>query len=343
MRSHLRTLLVVGLAVALLAWFLRHADLAGVWAEISRGRISYLVLALVTTMCTYALRSLRWQYLLAGLGPTHFSNAFRATVIGFAASFLLPARAGEFLRPYLLARHEGLSATATFATVVLERVLDAVTVLLLFAVFLLTVDPSVSGADPVVFRAVKAGGLGVAAFTAATLAVFFFLAGHPVALGRLSSLVERVLPRRLAGLAARLGQTFAEGLAVVRRPRQLLVVMLWSLPLWLSIAAGIWLVSRAFHIEVSYVGSFVLMTVLVVGVAVPTPGSVGGFHEAYRIGATAFFLAPNDRAVGAAIVLHAISFVPVTILGIVFMIREGLTLGRMRRLADGPGAEEAEK
>ena len=59
-------------------------------------------------MLTYALRALRWQYLLAGLGPTRFSVAFRATVIGFAASFLLPARAGEFLRPYLLAKNEKL-------------------------------------------------------------------------------------------------------------------------------------------------------------------------------------------------------------------------------------------
>ena len=83
------------------------------------------------------------------------------------------------------------------------------------------------------------------------------------------------------------------------------------------------------------------MALLVVGVAVPTPGAVGGFHEFYQIGATSFFGAPNDRAVGAAIVLHAISFVPVTVLGIVFMAQEGLSLGRMRGLADLAGAEEA--
>jgi hypothetical protein len=76
------------------------------------------------------------------------------------------------------------------------------------------------------------------------------------------------------------------------------------------------------------------MTVLVVGVAVPTPGAVGGFHLAYQIAAEVFFGAPADRAVGAAIVLHAISFVPVTLLGIYFMAREGLTLSGARRLAE---------
>ncbi len=177
--------------------------------------------------------------------------------------------------------------------------------------------------------------------TAAVLVVFFFLAGHPEKLGRASLRIEAILPERVAHKIAGLVQTFAEGLAVIRRPQQLLMVMLWSVPLWLSIAMGIWLVTRAFHIDCSFVGSFLTMTILVVGVAVPTPGAVGGFHEAYRIAVTSFFGAQNDTAVGAAIVLHAISFVPVTIAGIAFMAREGLTLGRMRRLAEGAGAEEA--
>jgi hypothetical protein len=75
-------------------------------------------------------------------------------------------------------------------------------------------------------------------------------------------------------------------------------------------------------------------TLLVVGVAMPTPGAIGGFHAMYQITVTKFFGVPVDRAVGAAIVLHAISFVPVTLLGIVFMAREGLSLARMRKMAE---------
>ena len=155
-----------------------------------------------------------------------------------------------------------------------------VTVLILFACFLLLADPGTANADPGVFRAIKVGGLSVAAVTAVVLVVFFVLAGHPAALGRAALRVERILPERLARLVARLAETFAEGLAAVRHPQHLAMVLLWSFPLWLSIAAGIWLVARAFAIEVTYLGSFLLMTLLVVGVAVPTPGAVGGFHEA---------------------------------------------------------------
>jgi glycosyltransferase 2 family protein len=342
MRTHLRTVIVVALALALLAWFLRGADLGLVWAELSHGRVDLLLLAVVMTMSTYALRALRWQYLLAGLGRTRFLVAFRATVIGFAASFLLPARAGEFLRPYVLAKNEHLSGTAAFATVVLERVFDMATVLVFFAFFVWTADPALARTDPGLFRAVQVGGLTAAAGTLVILALFFFLAGQPETIGRWSLKIEARLPARLAKMVDGLAQTFVVGLGAVRRPQQLLLVFAWSFPLWLSIAAGIWLVSRAFAVDVPFSGAFLVMTLLVVGVAVPTPGSIGGFHKFYQIAVTSFYHASTEKAIGAAIVLHAVSFVPVTLLGIVFMLKEGLTLGRMRTLASEHGAAEEE-
>ena len=334
MRPRVRTVLVLLLTFGLLAFFLRNADFAAVWGETRRARPLLLLAAVIVTGLTYALRALRWQYLLAPLGHTRFSNAFRATVIGFAATFLLPARAGEVIRPYLLARREGLHATAAFATIILERLLDLVTVLFLFAAFVLTVDPgTLSAVDDASLGRVKYGGLLAAAAAGAALAVAFLAAGHPERLGRWALGVERILPARLARAVAHFVESFSLGLAVMRQPRRLVVSLVLSVPLWLSIAAGIWLTSLAFHMTLPYMGSFLVMTILVVGVAMPTPGAVGGFHAAYQIAVTTFFGAPTDRAVGAAIVLHAISFLPVTLLGLVFMAREGLTLGGARALA----------
>ncbi len=85
---------------------------------------------------TYIVRAWRWQALLQPIGHARFRTAFRTTVIGFAATFLLPARVGEVLRPYLLARTEGLTFTATFATIIIERLLDVATVVFLFALAL---------------------------------------------------------------------------------------------------------------------------------------------------------------------------------------------------------------
>src|SRR4029077_3214782 len=101
------------------------------------------------------IRSWRWQYLLEPLGPTRFVNAFRATVVGFAASSVLPARAGEVIRPYFLARHERMSATGAFATIVLERLLDTITVLVLLASYVFVFGRGLGVANPVAFEAVK--------------------------------------------------------------------------------------------------------------------------------------------------------------------------------------------
>jgi uncharacterized protein (TIRG00374 family) len=333
MPSRVRTVLILLLTFGLLWFFLRHANMAQVWGEMRRARPMLLVAALLVTVVTYVLRALRWQYLLAPLGHTHFATAFRATVIGFAASFLLPARAGEVIRPFLLARREGLPATAAFATIIIERLLDLVTVVVLFAFFVLAADPASMSAAPGALNKVKLGGLIAVAGAAAALAIAFVAAGHPERLGQWALRIERVLPARLARVVASFVETFTQGLGVMRQPRRLLVSLLLSVPLWLSIGAGIWLTSLAFHITFPYMGSFLVMIILVVGVAMPTPGAVGGFHAAYQIAVQSFFGAPDDRAIGAAIVLHGVSFLPATLLGLVFMAREGLSLSRAQALA----------
>ena len=333
MSSRVRAALVLVLTAGLLAFFLRGVDPGTVWAEARRANPFLLVAAILTVLVTYAIRAFRWQYLLAPIGPTRFTTAFQTTVIGFAASFLLPARAGEVLRPYLLARREQLPPTAAFATIILERLLDLMTVLLLFGVFVLAVDPATLSGEPALYARVKTGGLLAAAASIAGLLVLFALAGHPERLGRVALKVERVLPERLARAVAGFVESFAQGLAVMRQPGRLLVSLMLSLPLWLSIAAGIWMTSRAFHMTFGYLGSFLVMTLLVVGVAVPTPGGIGGFHAAYAFAVTRLFGATQEQAVACAIVLHAVSFVPVTLLGLVIMAQQGLSLGRMRAMA----------
>ncbi|MFP5380276.1 MAG: lysylphosphatidylglycerol synthase transmembrane domain-containing protein, partial [Vicinamibacteria bacterium] len=181
MRSAIRNLLVTALAVGLLAWFLRGADFGRVWAEMRGARVDLLAASALVVVLSYAMRAHRWQYLLAPIGAVRLRTAFRTTVIGLALSVVLPARAGEFLRPYLLARQEGLSATAAFATVVFERVLDLLAVLILLAWYLAAFDPGLATVNPALFRAVQVGGLTMGALGLAGLAVLALLAGTPSA------------------------------------------------------------------------------------------------------------------------------------------------------------------
>jgi len=335
----LRTVTVSLLAIVLFGWFLRHANLGDVWAQVRRARVDLLAGGLVSILLSYAMRARRWQCLLDPIGPTRFRTAFRSTIIGFAALGVLPARAGDVLRPYLLAKRDGLSLSPTFATIVMERVLDLIAVLVLLAVFVW----GVAGPDtlpPALIRPIELSAAAAAALALVLMVLMWVLATHPERFGRLVFSAARVLPPAMADRLAGLARSFSGGFAVAREPRALAVSLAWSVPLWVVISAEAWFVTVAFGIDMPFSGSFLLQALLVIGVAVPTPGAVGSFHEAYRIGVTTFFGAPNDAAVAAAIVTHAIGWVPVILVGLVFMVQDGLSLGGLRTMAGAASEKE---
>ena len=332
-RARWQPLLILAVTAALLWLFFRNVNLVQTWRAVTHAQPLLILAAVGMTFVTYTLRARRWQALLKPIGHARYSAVLRMTVIGFMGNFLLPARAGEVLRAYLLAREEGLSAPSTFATVIVERLLDTVTVLLLFAISLPLLGVEVG-------RDVEIAGIVAGAGSVGALVVLVLVAGHPERLGRWAARLERWLPARLAGVVGQLVQTFAEGFAVMRHPSHLAAAVLWSVPVWLSIAVGILLTSHAFDLTLSFVGSFLVVGYLAVGVSVPTPGGTGGFHYFYLIAMTRFFGADQDVAAAAAIILHAISFVPVTIAGLIFMWRDGLTLGRLKTMrAEAKAAE----
>ena len=228
---------------------------------------------------------------------------------------MLPARAGELIRPYLLARQESLSVTATFATIIIERLLDAITCVILLASFVLLFDPGMDRADRTLYSLLEVGAVTVGSLALLALGGMFFAARDPQAVGRWAFKLEHLLPGRVTHALAAVLLRFAEGLAVVRTPKRLLVALLLSFPLWLTIALGLWLVIKAFGIDMPFTGTFLLIALLIVGVSVPTPGAVGGFEAAIQIGLTSFYGVPNDRAVGSALVLHIVSLLPVVALG----------------------------
>jgi uncharacterized protein (TIRG00374 family) len=333
-RRTLRAAAIIGLTALLLWWAFKDIDLGQAWQRTLEAKWGWIVAAIVVTIQTYVLRAWRWRILLAPIGRASFRAAFRTTVIGFAANLLLPARAGEVLRPYLLSRTEPIGAATGFATVIVERLLDLVTVLLLFGGAMLF-----SGVE--VDEAVARVGMMAAAIAVATLGVLALLAGHPERLGRWADVLAARLPQRAAVVVGHLVRTLAEGLRVLRSPGHFAAAILWSFPLWLSIAAGIVLTSWAFDLRLSLVGSFLVLGPLTLGVMAPTPGAAGGFHAGYLFAMREFFHVTDDALGGAAIVLHLVSFVPVTLLGLVYMWQDGLTLGGLQGLRKD--AEVAER
>jgi uncharacterized protein (TIRG00374 family) len=340
-----RTVFVSLVAIGLLAWFLRGANFNEVWLHVQGARADLLLASVVMVCLTFLARTIRWRYLLSPLGHTRFRTVFRSTVIGFGALALLPVRVGDVIRPYLLARQERMPVTSVFATVVLERVLDLVAVLGLLGVYVWGFAEE-SSLPPRLLRPIEVSATIAAAVSATLLVIMWILATHPERIGGFAAALARVLPGKLSGRVGRLASTFSSGFAAARSPRELLLAVAWSVALWLAIAGQVWTVAIAFGIPVPFPGTFLLQSILVIGIAVPTPGGVGSFHEAYRLGVTTFFAVSGDQAVAAAIVTHAIAFIPPVVGGIVFMTQDGLSFGRLEDLAssardkEGPAANE---
>ena len=288
-----------------------------------------IFLALLVMTFGYVIRAVRWQYLLSPLGEVTVGTALHSTMIGFAVNSILPGRVGELLRPYLLARREQLSTSAVVATVLVERVLDLVAILVIFGTSVVIFDPEFVTTNKTLMAGIQTGASVAAGVAVVMLGFASIAASKPSFVNKFIGLVVTPLPKRLAESVIQASRHFLGGFAVMREVIPLAFAVMWSFALWLSIALSLWLVTVAFGIDIPVVGTGVIVLLIAVGVAVPTPAGVGGYHAAYQLGVTGLYGASDTAAVGAGLIAHVLSFLPVTLIGLVLMARDGMHLNRI--------------
>jgi uncharacterized membrane protein YbhN (UPF0104 family) len=226
-----------------------------------------------------------------------------------------------------------VSTTAGFATIILERVFDLLTVLLLFGAYLFVLPTPESQTQGGVMGIVKAAGASAAAGSLVGLGLLFAFHARAEQALALCDRVLRVFPAWLARPAGRLLRSFSDGLAVLKAPLpHLLAIVAQSFLVWFSIATAIWLNNRAFGIGLPFHATFLIIAFLTVGVAIPTPGMVGGFHAFFIVALADVFSVSRERAGAAALACHALSNLPVLVLGLYALGREGLSLGRVAEM-----------
>lgn len=324
------------LAAVLLALFLWNVDLAEVGVAMARVELDLLGLCLVLIMASYWLRALRWQIILRPLGGVRHSSVVLATATGYAAMGLLPARMGDVVRPLLLARRENRPASGALASVVVERIFDLWTVLAFF--FLFTLDPpEMAFAGPEATAALDALtltgygiGAGLVVLTLILLGLarfqerFVVLAAAPV--GRVKERWRRPVERFL--------MSFVDGFRTLERPRDLLLALVLSVLIWFLIYWQVKVTLLAFAITVPLRATYLLVVISIVGLAIPTPAGVGGFHKAVQIGLTLFFAVDLNLATSVAIIHHAMSFIPITVVGLLCLPAFGVSLREIDSLAE---------
>jgi hypothetical protein len=210
-------------------------------------------------------------------------------------------------------------------------------VLTLFGLYLLVIPlPPQQQTGPLLGFLRIGGALAGAAALGVLLTLLAYHAYTDRALSLLEGLLRR-LPPRWAELALGGLRSFGEGLAVLRAPApHLMMIGAQSVAVWMTIALAIYWNNLAFGMDLGFTTTFLILGFLTVGVAIPTPGMVGGFHESYLIALTQAYGIDRDVAAASGIALHALNNLPVLVFGLLLLGGEGLTLGRVAAMAEHP-------
>ena len=327
-----RVALGFGVTVLLLWWVLRGVEFGTVLREIRGADFVLLGAAVAVVTAGFLIRAFRWKVLLHPIRPdTGLRSRFAAVNIGFMANNLLPLRVGEFARAYAVSRMEPVSPSGAFGSLAVERFLDAFTILLLLLVAVAAPDfpeNATMGGRPV-------GSVvnGMAAIMMVVLLGFVVLLIWPRTLIRLvEKAAARLLPSEVARRIVDASEAFLDGISSLRKPRLLTAALLWSVFFWAWNSLGFWIGFRAFGIEASYFAALFVNAVVAFAVAVPSsPGFFGTFHAGVKVALLGVYGIGEGETLAFAFGFHLGGFIPVTLIGLYYAWRLGLSFGEIER------------
>jgi len=336
--GRVRTILSLLVGALFVYWFAYKLNWMEVWIEVRKANWGQLGLALALLVGTYIVRVLRWRELLKPMAQPPLSSLFRATMIGFTALFFVGRAAEMIVRPAALSVKERVHPSASYATVMIERVFDMVMVVVFFAVNLVFFEYIARDADATrLFGWIKV--TGVLLLFVAAAGIYGLSAFRRGRNGALTYLEKKLgwLPKRAHSATMSLLTHISEGLAVLHDVRGLTVTVSYTVLLWLMVAVAHLLVVRAFGIpyaDVPFTSAVFVMGLSMAGSVVPTPGgATGPFHTA-AAAALAFLGVAQSKAASVAIILHLVLFTPATFFGMYYLVKEGLSLDRLRRIGE---------
>lgn len=332
-------LLMLGFVVYRSSGMLHLGDFSGtkLLQAVRNANLFLLALSVVAIYGCYALRSLRWEVFQKNLGPSRFATIYGLTLAGFSAVFLL-GRAGEPVRPLLLARKEKLPVSGMFGIYVLERIFDFASAAVIAAIALLLFKSNAHTGEAAsrLEVAARTTGLVFSALVIGAVAFLVYLRLHGTAL------LERQLQgwlnehgwrRSVAGIL--LG--FARGVQAIRTWKDLILAIAYSVAHWFLVLLVYLWISHSFGgalARLTLGNAMLVMAFTLVGSAVQLPGVGGGSQVASFLAYTAIFGVESEPAAAASIMLWLVTFASCSLVGVPLLIHEGFSLGKLREMAE---------
>lgn len=331
-RHALAMLFSIGLSFGLLVFLLHALDWSSFRQELGRVKWFYLPVLVLLMGGLIWIRALRWRELLPAQGRASLRDLLDATLLGFFASFVLPLRAGEVVRPWSLTRWQPVSFSAALASVVTERMWDAITLLAFLGLTLTRLSA--------VPDAVQVGARALVVICLILLGIIMICYAAPDALPRL---VGRILCRwapnqaRLTDRVNRMLRNFMDGLRVVQGPAHLARVALLSAALWVLMAVWYQVALWAFGEHPSWQVGMLLNLMIALAVAAPSaPGFIGTFQAGCLLALSAISGYPREFAVAYSVVTHAVQMAVILLAGGLVLQVRGLRFAQLRATTPAP-------
>jgi glycosyltransferase 2 family protein len=320
-RSRALRYLVSFLLTVFFLWFaFRGTDFAKLYESIRTANYGWIAVSFAILMLSHVVRAWRWRYLLEPIKPTiSIRNLFSAVMIGYFVNNILP-RAGELARPYAIAKRESIPGSAALGTIVVERLIDMVS----FLVLVIALPFVYTGPLRESFPWLTEAGVIVAVGTGFVMLVLVVLMVRRDWTDRLLAVTTRVLPPRLGRRIAGFSHSFLDGVEFVKRPDRFLVIGITSVLVWALYVLVTYVAFFAFGLQdrLGLGAAVVLQAISSIGVAIPTPGATGTYHAFAAQTLTRLFSVDGAVALSYATVTHAAGFIGTTIVGMWYAFRD---------------------
>jgi uncharacterized protein (TIRG00374 family) len=325
LRPGWRAALGAVLSAALIYWTLHGISPWEVAHRLSQADPLYFAAATFCATAIFVLRARKWQTILEPVaGRLALGPLWRATAVGMMVNNVVPARAGEIARAYALTKEAQVPFPTSLASLAVDRLFDAIVLLLLAATALL--DPALSTADKLAGRPLSSFATGAVTVVLLLVLALYALAFFPTQLLRLFELFARRVSPTVEERGRRVLETFVQGLTVLRSPGRFAAVLGWTIAHWMLNAVGFWLAFRAVGISAPFSAGLFLQAFIALGTAVPALPGFFGVFEYMSVEGLAVYGVSQQQAAAWAIGYHLFSFIPITLIGAYYFARLGVKL-----------------
>ena len=304
--------LIAGIIVAAVAlWFAaRDVDLSQLRAIFAAVHVGWLVCAVGISFTLQVFRAWRWQLELQPLCHVGFGRLWVVTSIAYMAINLLPARAGEIVRPWLLSRREPVTFSNVVGTVLVEKTMDSAVIVFYILIGLLTTSQLPAW--------VRTGAMvpAVGFVLLLLLVVLVWRRGERMVAHAVGRIISKRAGTRMAGVA----RAIVDGMRVLGAPKLAARVLLLSIALWFLPILSSWVMTRAFQLNVPFTAALVVFIFIGFGTALPqAPGMIGTYQYACIL-ALGLFGVPREQALAYGIALNAVQLGTLVTQGVIALV-----------------------